>query len=116
MLVPPVVVTVTSTGPADPAGEVAVMEESEFTMKLVAGVEPKLTAVAPVKLVPEMATLVPPAVVPALGLILITVGGDTELKTASDSCRTLCEVTARPASAAPPRFDREVVEFGTRVH
>ena len=65
-------VTVTSTGPADPAGEVAVMEESEFTMKLVAGVEPKLTAVAPVKRVPVMVTLVPPAVGPELGLTLAT--------------------------------------------
>jgi hypothetical protein len=71
------VVIVTSTGPADPAGEVAVMEESEFTMKLVAGVEPKLTAVAPVKLVPAIVTLVPPAVDPELGLTLVTVGSAT---------------------------------------
>jgi len=66
------VVIVTSTGPADPAGEVAVMEESEFTTKLVAGVEPKLTAVVPVKLVPAIVTLVPPAVDPELGLTLVT--------------------------------------------
>ena len=48
------------------------MEESELTTKLVAGVAPKLTAVAPVKRVPVMVTLVPPAVGPKLGLTLAT--------------------------------------------
>ena len=36
---------------------------------------PKLTAVAPVKLVPVMVTTVPPAVGPLLGLTPVTVGG-----------------------------------------
>ena len=37
-LVPPAVVTVTSTVPAVPAGEVAVIEVAELTVKLVAAV------------------------------------------------------------------------------
>ena len=37
-------------------------------------VAPNLTAVAPVKLVPVMVTEVPPAVVPAVGEMLVTVG------------------------------------------
>ena len=59
-LVPPGVVTVTSTVPV-PAGETAVIELSELTVKLVALVEPNLTAVAPLKLVPVMLTELPPA-------------------------------------------------------
>ena len=35
---------------------------------------PNLTPVAPVKLVPVMVTVVPPAVVPEVGLIPVTVG------------------------------------------
>ena len=71
--VPPVVVPVTSTVPR-PAGEVAVIEVAEFTVKLVALVAPNLTAVAPVKLVPVTVTEVPPAVGPAVGDIALTVG------------------------------------------
>ena len=43
-----------------PAGAVAVILVLETTVKLVAGVEPKVTAVAPVKLVPVMVMVVPP--------------------------------------------------------
>src|SRR5206468_9322272 len=49
-LVPLGLVTVTSTVPV-PAGEVAVIELPEVTVKLVAAVEPNLTAVAPANLV-----------------------------------------------------------------
>ncbi len=47
---------------------------SESTVTVVAGVVPKSTAVAPVKSVPVMVTVVPPAVGPALGLTAVTVG------------------------------------------
>ena len=47
-----------------------------FTVKLVAGVEPKSTAVAPVKLVPVMVTVVPPAAGPLDGLTADTVGAE----------------------------------------
>ena len=69
-------VTVMSTVLAAPAGEVAVMEVEELTVKLLAGVVPKVTAVAPVKLVPVRATEVPPAVDPELGLTAVTVGAE----------------------------------------
>ena len=69
------VVTVTFTVPAAPAGAVAVIEVEETTVKLVAGFpEPKSTAVAPVKFVPVMVTLVPAVVGPAAGLTAVTVG------------------------------------------
>ena len=46
-------------------------------MKLVALVAPNLTAVAPVKLVPLIATTVPPVVGPEFGLTRVTVGAAT---------------------------------------
>jgi hypothetical protein len=73
-LVPPPVVTVTSTVPALAAGEVADIEVALVTVK-VAAVAPKLTALTPVKLVPVMVTGVPPAVGPDIGLTPVTVGG-----------------------------------------
>ncbi|OEZ89314.1 hypothetical protein JAB6_01280 [Janthinobacterium sp. HH104] len=72
-LVPPVVVTRTSTVPL-PLGAVAVICVALLTVKPVAAVAPKVTAVAPVKPVPVMVTLVPPAVEPAVGEMLVTVG------------------------------------------
>ena len=45
-----------------------------LTVKLVAAVEPKLTAVAPVRLVPVIVTLVPPASGPAAGATCVTPG------------------------------------------
>lgn len=59
---PPGVVTVTLTVPSEPAGAVAVICVALFTITLVAAVPPKLTPVAPVKLVPVMTTVAPPAV------------------------------------------------------
>jgi hypothetical protein len=48
-----------------------------FTVNVVADVAPNFTAVAPVKFVPVMVTLVPPAVGPLAGLTLLTVGAAT---------------------------------------
>ena len=59
-----------------PADEVAVIWLALLTAKDAAAVPPNLTAVAPVKFVPVMVTLVPPAGGPALGLTLVTVGAD----------------------------------------
>ena len=64
--VPPGVVTVTSTVPL-PAGAMAVMEVAELT-KGARRRGAEVTAVAPVKPVPVMVTLVPPAVGPTAGL------------------------------------------------
>ena len=72
--VPAPVVTVTSTVPA-PAGDVATIEVAELTVKFVAPVTPKFTAVTPVKPVPVMVTVVPPIAGPDVGKIELTVGG-----------------------------------------
>ena len=53
--------------PAAWAGETAVIWVSETTVKLVAATAPKSTLVAPVKPVPVMVTVVPPAVGPEVG-------------------------------------------------
>lgn len=73
LLAPPGVVTVNLTAPL-PAGEIAVICVEEFTVKLVAAVLPKLTAVAPLRLVPDRVTEVPPAAGPPAGLIAVSEG------------------------------------------
>ena len=60
--------------PAAPAGTVAVIVVALTTARLVAAVPPKVTLVAPVKVVPAIVTLFPPAVGPELGLTEVTVG------------------------------------------
>jgi hypothetical protein len=72
--VPPGVVTVTSISPAGPAGEVAVIEVALLTVKEVASVLPNFTPVTPIKLVPVITTLLPPAT-QDFGEIPVTVGG-----------------------------------------
>ena len=71
--VPAGVVTVTSWTPL-PAGLTTVTELALTTVTLVAGAVPKWTAVAPVKPVPMIATEVPPAAGPDVGLRPVTVG------------------------------------------
>jgi len=66
---------VTSTSPAEPAGEVAVIEVSLFTVKSVAGTEPNMTVEHPQNPVPVIDTDVPPSVDPDVGLTPVTVGG-----------------------------------------
>jgi hypothetical protein len=72
--VPPGVVTVISTVPAEPAGLVAVIEVGLFTVYDAATVLPNFTPVAPVKPVPVIVTEVPPAIGPAAGEMLVTAG------------------------------------------
>jgi len=71
--VPPGVVTVTSMVPL-PGGAVAVMLVADTTVNDEAAVEPNDTLVAPVKFVPVIVTLVPPAVGPDVGETDVTVG------------------------------------------
>jgi len=73
-LVPPTVVTVTWTVPADPAGEVTVIWVAESTITLAAAVAPKCTDGVPVKPVPVIVTDIPPTTGPAAGEIPVTVG------------------------------------------
>src|ERR1043166_6562973 len=75
--VPPAVVTL--NGPVvTPAGAVAWIVVSEATEKLPAAVPLNFTAVAPVKFVPVIVTLVPAA--PLVGVKLAIVGGCDTLK------------------------------------
>src|SRR5438128_1582032 len=68
-----------STVPADSAGEVAVIWDALSTENDAAAVAPNFTAVAPVKFVPAIVTDVPPAVGPAVGDTLVTVGAATNV-------------------------------------
>jgi hypothetical protein len=72
-LVRPGIVTVTSTVP-EPAGDVAVIDVAEFTVKLGALVDPNLTVWTFLKPVPPIVTNVPPLPDPLLGVTLVTVG------------------------------------------
>ena len=62
------------TIPAEPTGEVAVIEMALFTVYEVAAVVPNFTPVAPLKPVPVIATEVPPADVPVVGEMPVTAG------------------------------------------
>ena len=72
--VPPGVVTAMSTPPAVWAGVTTVMVVSLTTVK-VAAMPPIVTALAPVKLLPVIVTVVPPSVVPLVGPKDMTAGG-----------------------------------------
>src|SRR5437667_12836177 len=67
-------VTVTSTVPSACGGAVAVMEVL-WTVTLVAGVPPNVTVAFGTKLAPVMVTMVPPALGPELGRMVVTIGG-----------------------------------------
>jgi hypothetical protein len=74
---PPGAVTCTSMVPAGAGGDVAVIDVLEFTVNDAAAMPPNVTALALVKWVPVMVTLVPPAVLPLDVPRLVTVGADT---------------------------------------
>ena len=76
VLVPLEVVTVTSTVPADSAGDVAVIDVEEVTLNEVAATLPKDTFVVPDRLSPVTVTIVPPAVEPVAGDTELTDGGE----------------------------------------
>ena len=73
-LVPPGVVTLTSTIPAALAGEVAVILVALTMIKDVAPVVPNVTFVAPINPVPVTVTTVPPVTGPPAGEMPVTVG------------------------------------------
>jgi hypothetical protein len=74
------VVTDTATVPAACALVTALIWVGLVTVKLLAVVDPNLTAVQPVRFVPVIVTVVPPAVGPAVGAKVETVGGGTNRK------------------------------------
>jgi hypothetical protein len=69
------VATTTSRGPAVPDGVIQVIEVDETTTTEVHGLPPIVTVVPDMKFVPVIVTEVPPAVVPEVGEMLVTVGG-----------------------------------------
>ena len=71
---------VTPTLPEAPAPTVAVIWVALFTVNEVAAVPPKVTVVAPVKLVPVMVTLVP--AMPDIGVNEVIVGAETKVNPA----------------------------------
>ncbi len=74
---PPGVVTTTSLAPAVPAGVVIVIEVAVLPV-IVAAAPPMVTDVAPARSVPEITTpVVPPAVGPDEGLMLVADGAVT---------------------------------------
>jgi hypothetical protein len=75
--VPPIVDTVTSTGPAASAGDTAVRLVGETNMTLPPERVPKVTVLVDVKPVPVIVTIVPPAVGPFVGDTAVTVGAVT---------------------------------------
>jgi hypothetical protein len=75
LLVPYSVVTIMPTAPSLRAGVIQVIVVLFTTLREVAAIPPSVTDVAPVKEVPVIVTLVPPAVLPLNGEILVTTGG-----------------------------------------
>jgi hypothetical protein len=73
-LSPLLLVTVTVTAPALPAGVVAVISFPLTTTTLDAAVPPNVTVAPATKLAPVMVTAVPPVAGPLFGLTLLTVG------------------------------------------
>jgi len=69
------VATTTSCAPAVPDGVVQVIEVDETTTTDVHELPPMVTVVPDMKFVPVIVTEVPPAVVPEVGEMLVTVGG-----------------------------------------
>jgi hypothetical protein len=77
--VPAAVVTVMSMVPAASGGDVTTIDVSDTTAKSVGCTDPKVTAVAPVKLVPVSTAFVPPSVLPEFAVTDETVGAEEEL-------------------------------------
>ena len=94
--VPPTVVTATALAPAACAGAVAVIDVALFTVKVVAVVPPKETAVAPVRFVPVIVTLVPPAMGPLDGLTDAIVGASKQMHVVLSDWCTGCDLCIPP--------------------
>ena len=75
LLGPPPVVTIMPTAPALRAGVIQVIVVLFTTLIVVAAKPSNVTDVAPVKFVPVIVTLVPPAVLPDDGKMPVIFGG-----------------------------------------
>ncbi|HEY1734317.1 MAG TPA: hypothetical protein VGG23_07710, partial [Acidimicrobiales bacterium] len=96
----PVTLTVTSTEPAAPTGDVAVSSVGEVTVTSVAGVVPKSTVVDPsTKPVPSTVTEVPPATGPMSGVTDVTVGSGGGSEAAGDPLARTNQAKGKSTSA-----------------
>jgi hypothetical protein len=93
---------VTETTPDVPPATTAVMLVADATLNEVAGVPPKLTSVAPVKLVPEIVTVAPLAAEVGVKLVIVGAGINTkpELVTAPPGAVTETTPDVPPATTA----------------
>src|SRR5262249_11645685 len=85
---PPGFLTVTATGPAVPAGVVAVIWVPLITVTFVAATLPNVTVAPVTKFIPTIVTAVPPVAGPLLGLTLLTVGTGPETAENATICMT----------------------------
>ena len=116
MLVPPGVVTVTSTGPAETDGEIAVIAVSEAIVKPDDGTAPKLTAVAPVNPLPAIVTLVPPVAGPETVEMPVTRGAGTNVSlSVSQAPLATLKISLPCASNAEKAGSRPVGAAGSTV-
>ena len=102
---PPGLVTVTLTSPAEWAGEVAVIWVSESTVNK-AAVVPKSTAVAVVNPVPVMVTEVPPVVGPEVGATEVTVGSAMNVNWSAEEVAEVPPAVVAVMSTCPGRARR----------
>src|SRR5438105_2063962 len=100
-LVPPGFVTVTSTGPALPAGEVTSTSLGDTLESDVPRLGPKCTAVVPARLPPKIRTRVPPGVGPLCGAMLDTEGRLSYVKMSRPLTRLVPEGVVTVTSTAP---------------
>ena len=95
---PPPVVTIMPTAPALCAGVLQVIVVL-FTMLIdVAAIPPNVTKVAPVKFLPVILTLVPPAMPPDDGEILLIIGGVIYVKDENAPLFPYNDVTIMPTA------------------
>ena len=107
--VPPMVVTATLCAPAVPAGVVAVMTVAVL-VKIVAAATPTFTLVAPVKFVPVMVMVVPPATGPEIGATVVMVGSATYVNALALVAVPPTVVTATSFAPAVPAGVTAVME------
>ena len=107
--VPPMVVTATLCAPAVPAGVVAVMTVAVL-VKIVAATLPTFTLVAPVKLVPVIVIVVPPATGPEIGATVVMVGSATYVNAAVLVATPPAVVTTTSFAPAVPAGVTAVIE------
>jgi hypothetical protein len=100
--VPPGVVTVTSTVPGLPAGAVTLQLVVEEQLTELTTVVPNCTVIEPsTNELPVIATVVPPAAGPELGLTAVTVGPSTKVNWSAEDVADVPPMVVAVRSTAP---------------